>query len=223
VSGFDVPLAQCMLAIANASYYTSKTLLVALQEIGISAYNVLDDSSLATQGLVIAHPQANAITVAFRGTTLSVQNGALDIDCVLDDYQTEISNVNPSATQGWEVADGFGRAFMSLESQLQRQLQWALKQVGSLPQLFITGHSLGGAMATIAASDLFLNRTLMSQVSSVKVITFAAPRSGNPAFATGVANFPTYTTWWSVQNFFDQIPHLPLQSMGTYAGGSSNA
>jgi len=78
--------------------------------------------------------------------------------------------------------------------------------------VYITGHSLGAAMATIAASDFMLSN-MTSLVGDVEVMTFAAPRSGNPAFATGVGSLAP--NWWSIQNFFDQIPHLPPQSWGT--------
>ena len=76
---------------------------------------------------------------------------------------------------------------------------------------YITGHSLGGAMATVMASEFLLGDT-PGTFGPVQVITFAAPRSGNPSYATGIGSMKV--TWWTVQNFFDQIPHLPTQSMG---------
>eukprot|EP00750_Incisomonas_marina_P031956 INCI861.1.p1 GENE.INCI861.1~~INCI861.1.p1 ORF type:complete len:400 (+),score=67.66 INCI861.1:95-1294(+) len=213
VSGFDVPLAQCMLGIANATYYVGKTLPQAFAAIGIdsSQYQIMTDTKLDTQGFVIAHPDANAITISFRGTELTAANEKLDIDCLLDNFQTQVTDNQPSVTSGWDVADGFSNAYLSLRDQMETNFQWALGQVGPSPKVYITGHSLGAAMATVAAADFALGNAT-SLVGNVEVITFAAPRSGNTAYATGISQL--LPNWWSVQNFFDQIPHLPLQVQG---------
>ena len=212
VSGFDVPLAQCMLGISNASYYTGKSLTEAMQIIGITDYKTMTDTKLNTQGVVIAHPDANAITIAFRGTELTAANEKLDVDCTFDTYQSKITTDQSSLTGSWEVADGFATAYTSLQDEMRSNINWALGLVGTSPKVYITGHSLGAAMATIAASDFMLSN-MTSLVGDVEVMTFAAPRSGNPAFATGVGSLAP--NWWSIQNFFDQIPHLPPQSWGT--------
>ena len=204
VSGFDVPLAQCMLGIANATYYVGKTLPQAFAAIGIdsSQYQIMTDTKLDTQGFVIAHPDANAITISFRGTELTAANEKLDIDCLLDNFQTQVTDNQPSVTSGWDVADGFSNAYLSLRDQMETNFQWALGQVGPSPKVYITGHSLGAAMATVAAADFALGNAT-SLVGNVEVITFAAPRSGNTAYATGISQL--LPNWWSVQNFFDQV------------------
>ena len=96
---------------------------------------------------------------------------------------------------------------------MESSIQWALGVVGRKPKMYVTGHSLGAAMATVMASDLALGN-LTGLMSSVEVLTFAAPRSGNAAYASGIGKL--LTNWWSIQNFFDQIPHLPTQSMGVF-------
>ncbi|XP_063933705.1 uncharacterized protein LOC135145513 [Zophobas morio] len=72
-------------------------------------------------------------------------------------------------------------------------------------KLFITGHSLGGALATICAADLFLNHSITFD----HFITFGQPRVGNSNFAA----------WWEeifrdkdvlrVTHAKDLVPHLP--------------
>lgn len=47
--------------------------------------------------------------------------------------------------------------------------------------LFIAGHSLGGALATLALNELLLNPVLLPQ--NVAVYTYGTPRVGNEAFA----------------------------------------
>ena len=64
---------------------------------------------------------------------------------------------------------------------------------------FCTGHSLGGAMATLAAYDI---RTGLQAIamSNIEVVcyTFAAPRTGNHAFARDYN--ATIPDTWSVIN-----------------------
>ena len=49
----------------------------------------------------------------------------------------------------------------------------------SATKLVVTGHSLGGAMATLFAMDLVVNEG----VSDVSLVTFGSPRVGNAAFS----------------------------------------
>ena len=66
------------------------------------------------------------------------------------------------------------------------------------------GHSLGGAMATVAAYDI--RTSLLAQVADsheVVCYTFAAPRTGNHAFAREYNAMVPDT--WSVIN--DQVSH----------------
>ena len=135
VAGFNVPRAQCMLGIANATYYVGKDLNIAFAALAISStqFQVISDASLDTQGVVIAHPKANAITVSFRGTLLTASNLELDIDISWDSYQATITSNKSSTTSGWQVANGFAQAYLSLRSQMQKSLAWALTQVGTSP------------------------------------------------------------------------------------------
>lgn len=66
------------------------------------------------------------------------------------------------------VHDGFSRAYNSIAGQL---LQWLDKSQAS--KVYITGHSLGAAVATLAAAML----------PESHLVTFGSPRVGDPAFA----------------------------------------
>lgn len=72
-----------------------------------------------------------------------------------------------------------------------------------------SGHSLGGAMATLAAYDI--RTSLQAQtISNVEVAcyTFAAPRTGNHAFARYYKTVVPDT--WSVINDQVRIRHLSV-------------
>jgi hypothetical protein len=65
----------------------------------------------------------------------------------------------------------------------------------------VTGHSLGGALATLAAASLAANRWRV-----MPVYTFGAPRVGDAEFTAGVDNLVDV---WRVVNDIDPVPHVP--------------
>ncbi|KHG24732.1 Lipase [Gossypium arboreum] len=69
--------------------------------------------------------------------------------------------------------------------------------------IMVTGHSMGGAMASFCALDLVVNH----EAKSVQVITFGQPRIGNAAFASFYAKLVPNTI--RVTNDHDIVPHLP--------------
>ena len=54
-------------------------------------------------------------------------------------------------------------------------------------QIFVTGHSLGGALATLASYDIQQAVQHMPVKVDVACYTFGSPRVGNHAFARDVA------------------------------------
>ncbi|KAL0023014.1 hypothetical protein WJX79_008349 [Trebouxia sp. C0005] len=70
--------------------------------------------------------------------------------------------------------------------------------------VFVTGHSLGGALATLAAHDI-RKQLLDNKQSNTKVVcyTFAAPRTGNHAFAREYNAMVPDT--WSIINDQDVV------------------
>jgi predicted lipase len=79
--------------------------------------------------------------------------------------------------------------------------------------IYVTGHSLGGALAVLCGLDLARN-------SPVKVVpevhTFAGPRAGNAEFASNVAQLiPVYRR---VVNFMDVVPQVPVPPLYEHFG-----
>lgn len=71
--------------------------------------------------------------------------------------------------------------------------------------LFVTGHSLGGALATLSAMDIKKNTGFAHPV----VYTFGAPRVGNPEFAHAFSD--RVRNSFRVYNRLDAVPLLPPQ------------
>ena len=95
---------------------------------------------------------------------------------------------------GRQVHKGFHQAFLDAKPDIDDLLQ--LDDVKELP-LYVTGHSLGGAVAVMATWE-YARDTLAA------CYTFGAPRVGNHAFNDGFKT-PIYRT----VNAFDPVPLVP--------------
>lgn len=78
-------------------------------------------------------------------------------------------------------------------------------------EVLITGHSLGGALATLCFLDLrvFLGE---NTVSFAPLYLYGSPRVGNAAFATYSASHGVPI--FRVVHHRDPVPHLPFKSWG---------
>lgn len=156
---------------------------------GIAPVAYLYDATLDVAGYV-ANDNGVAI-VSFRGT-VSLEDWLVDFDFA---QVTPLGNC-PNCL----VHQGFYNSYESLRTQMVA----ALNQI-SAKEVMITGHSLGAAIAAIAAYDL-------SSVFSVGTYyTFGQPRVGNDAFYT---YFKSILNEYRVVHYADIVPHLPLEAMG---------
>jgi triacylglycerol lipase len=138
------------------------------------------------------------LVVAFRGT-----DSILDILADVDYAQSPLS-LSPGLPSAGNTHLGFTAVYFSFRDALIQ----AAQQQSNMP-VFVTGHSLGGAIATLAALDLAVNATNLPRPT---MYTFAAPRIGDPQFA-GLfdARFGNVdiTSSWRVVNKHDLVPYLP--------------
>ena len=103
---------------------------------------------------------------------------------------------------------GFFDCWRSLSARMVGELR-ALRASHPLAEVFVTGHSLGAAIAMIAAYEL----EYAEGIPVAGVYTFGQPRVGNAAFqAFCNARAPRRT--WRLTHWRDPVPHLPLRSMG---------
>jgi triacylglycerol lipase len=78
----------------------------------------------------------------------------------------------------------------------------------SLP-LVVTGHSLGGALATLLVTELSATTALKPQAW-----TFASPQVGDAKFAARYGGLSTVS--WRIYNQVDVVPHFPVDVLDSY-------
>jgi hypothetical protein len=88
-----------------------------------------------------------------------------------------------------------------------------VKAPGPLKNLYISGHSLGAAMAVIAAARIFSSDYFEWQPLMRGVYTFGQPSVGNQVFANYYeGQFQLYRHVYR----YDVVPHLPPLDVGRF-------
>lgn len=93
--------------------------------------------------------------------------------------------------------------FLIFFAMLADQIQAAAKQFNPALPCLITGHSLGGALAVLAAPTL----KLLLPAQTFEMYNFAAPRVGDPIFVDAYDFFVPQS--YRVVNLSDMVPMLP--------------
>lgn len=134
-----------------------------------------------------------AVVVAFRGTDTKA-----DWISDLIARQTKFGYV-PGAGN---THLGFTQIYDSTRDQILR----VLKETSPEKTLLVTGHSLGGGLATLCGLDLANNSKFRQPPV---VYSYAAPRVGDPTFAAAYNRALGQSR--RIYNAFDLVPHVPPQ------------
>lgn len=154
----------------------------------------------------------NSLVISFRGTA-NLQNAKGDLQAWLVKFNAGVDveqaamAAQPSGKQPNDraaVHAGFQACWQSkLKTdlcELIEELLHASPAKAACTTVYITGHSLGGAMAILAAYDI----AGLGLWRSMRVYTFGAPRPGNRAFARLYDNKVPDT--WHIMNYRDPVP-----------------
>ncbi|OQR84501.1 hypothetical protein ACHHYP_13289 [Achlya hypogyna] len=133
----------------------------------------LYDAGTDTYGYVLRGDKR--IVVVFRGTA-SAKNAVTDVKYNL--VPTDFVAHNHPEFEKIRVHLGFWTAYNTVRAELKRVVSATLAEMGGEVQLYFTGHSLGGALATLASFDV-----AYSTNHDVVMYNFGSPRVGNHAFA----------------------------------------
>ena len=166
-----------------------------------------------TQGLIIFHK--NTVIIGFRGSEKKVGDWAINLKIhsrILDytdrqDGRENLLSVISSKEQ--RVHRGFLRAFKALLVN-QDYHDWVMKQLGAAENVWLTGHSLGGAIAILAANCLL--EQVEPKINVSGVYTFGAPRVGNSHYRDHI-NDKFKSQYWRFMNDNDPVPDIPFPEL----------
>ncbi len=146
------------------------------------------------------------MVLAFRGSQ-EPQDWMTNFTTQLRSFTINKEGVPALSSYEGRVHTGFFLAWAIIESsvlaQIQRWRQTLDREGKPLPPLYITGHSLGGALATIATAGLADNG-----VEVAGVYTFGQPRVGDRTFVKQLAASADGKVFRFVNNN-DIVPHVP--------------
>lgn len=204
-------------------YLTDPVIEAALEDEGAAGFRLRHVWREAQRDLVVlVLERADVVLVAFRGT-VSVANWYTNVRI---SQEPHVPLEDPPwlrplwRSPAWgakrpRVHSGFWMAYESVRSELLDDVRRCLTEVPNR-RVMVTGHSLGGALATLCAFDCRVQLGLSEL--DVTVITFGSPRVGNRAFtrrflaavpvcfrimnhSDGVTNVPS--------SFFSNFEHVP--------------
>ncbi len=159
----------------------------------------LDDKGVVPLAFIAT--EGNSIYLAFRGTS-NVADAISDALAIQVDYDL--------VPDGGMVSGGFlgmyeGSGDFPVESDILSDLDQLL-MTGDYDNLYITGHSLGAAIAALAFPDLSQN----SSAANVFMYSFAGPAVGDSDFVSMYqAEYGPDRVSWRVVNENDLVPKLP--------------
>ncbi|KAF7009949.1 hypothetical protein CFC21_024431 [Triticum aestivum] len=173
----------------------------------------LDNVSTDTQVAIWRDSSRRRLVVAFRGTE---QTRWKDL---VTDLMLVPAGLNPERLGGdfkqeLQVHSGFLSAYDSVRNRIMALVRHAIgymdeEDAETIPRwhIYVTGHSLGGALATLLALELSSSQMAKNGVIFVTVYNFGSPRVGNRRFAD-VYNAKVKDSW-RVVNHRDIIPTVP--------------
>ncbi|MFA9408900.1 MAG: lipase family protein [Candidatus Dadabacteria bacterium] len=144
----------------------------------------------------------DSIYVSFRGSA--------DLSDVITDIKAIQEPYNFVSTTG-KVSVGFQRAYTGndttpIESTILSKLD-ELTLTGNFKNLYITGHSLGAALALLAFPDFSQN---VSNIDNVVMYNFAGPAAGDSNWvSTYEGEYAPNRISFRIVNKYDLVPMLP--------------
>jgi len=144
-----------------------------------------------TQAFLVVKDDWSYAVLAFRGTEVTK----------LKDITTDLKAGMAGMIEG-RVHKGFRQAYQSVKDDIEKNVA----KLDGIP-LYITGHSLGAALATLATQTLEQNHAFRDQIAAC--YTFGSPRVGNTEFDREYKSVV-----YRVVNTTDIVTIVPLLVMG---------
>ncbi|KAJ1860797.1 hypothetical protein LPJ73_001230 [Coemansia sp. RSA 2703] len=153
-----------------------------------------------SHGFVAHKDDTREIIVSWRGST------------VLMDWIADFSFapvIWPAEIDGSMVHTGFLGAYKGASEKIKHVLRGLVERHPDY-KIVLTGHSLGGAQAALAAADIVLSHP--EWTSKLELYTYGEPRVGNSVFANWLSSQPI--PMYRVVYRGDLVSQVPFRQMG---------
>lgn len=160
--------------------------------------SIIHNNQTDTTVYLAINPTHSEIILSFKGTR--------DLQQWIQDLKIWTVKQRIEGIEGAEIHAGFNECFRSVADETYKELM-KLKEKYPEYEVHVTGHSLGGALATLQAFEL----EYVHGIHVDQVFTFGCPRVGNAAFAAAYGKYVTGQTWRQTHDH-DPVPHLPPTS-----------
>ena len=188
---------------------------VALASVGLTDHELVWNKLVDTKCLIAWGPGSKRVVAAFKGTS-SFENVKTDLRlCKTVQPPKRFRQMGKGYLVRYlknfvQVHTGFWNAFISggYKDTLIERLEEACRKSGVSPDdvdICFTGHSLGGALATLAAQAWARAHPLSGK--QARVYTFGAPRVGNRPFAYEYNKMVPHH--FAIINHKDPVPAIP--------------
>ena len=165
-----------------------------------------------TKGLLIYSKPLNTIFVSFRGTeNLKQLEQFLKIRLAEPDWNANnlVAKIGINITEA-KIHTGYEEIYLSVREKVQAHLVQAVTDNPNANIVFV-GHSLGGALVTMAAVDYEVFIGLKSHIS---IYTFGTPRLGNKFWANFVDSLSFSNRNYRIVRRGDVVAEVPTQILG---------
>eukprot|EP00879_Flechtneria_rotunda_P014745 GHRR01015407.1.p1 GENE.GHRR01015407.1~~GHRR01015407.1.p1 ORF type:complete len:613 (+),score=167.92 GHRR01015407.1:1105-2943(+) len=168
-------------------------------------YRVADFPAMWTEVLVMS--TSKDIFIVFRATD---DDWVADFNCMYTEDLRQVFRA-PAGSGKLQLHKGFWAAYEAVDNQLGNEINKAALRIKAAnpftnPSVWFIGHSLGGALGSIAALKLENNPLFIGNIAGV--ITYGMPRVGNKAWQTLYnSKLQTVTLRWA--NHRDFVSALP--------------
>lgn len=177
--------------IAGATYCPREDLLA--WTCGHCVANLTHVKVISENTQVVMGLDGTRCVIAFRGSS--------DVDNWISNF--EFTKTEPYSDSSVSVHRGL---YEEYEDYKDRAMAYLDANANTCGEIFVTGHSSGGAVAMFFAYDLMLARRPCT------VFTLGKPRIGNDAFARSVDD--SLLTHYRLTHAHDIVPHLPEEVFG---------
>ncbi|GLC68922.1 hypothetical protein PLESTF_000759300 [Pleodorina starrii] len=182
---------------------------------GLEPVAYIDCGLTETQAWLFRNSEKRQLAIAFRGTE-QTQLKDLVADARL--MPCGFTTIAQCTRDNINVHRGFMRAYKSVRRLISGLIQIITdsrpgsedteRGADSNWEVLFTGHSLGGALATLGAYELGLYKSYAGWIKSISLYTYGSPRVGNVAFARDFDRLVPNA--WRFTNRLDLVPSVPL-------------